>query len=157
MKRYSFDSLAAVALMFVYLMTGSCAIVLGVRVWHTAQARMEENYDSRTPIAYIAGKARQSDAIHLEQMESGVQALVLDSDWEGKRYQTRLYCLDGALYELFSPDDVTLLTTDGARLVGLAALEFAEEDGMLRVIGTTEAGQRTELLLSPRRGEGDGS
>ena len=154
MKRHSFDTLAAVTLMFVYLLTGLCAILLGVRVWRTAQVRMDENFDRRTPIAYIAGKARQSDAMRLEQMEGGVQALVLDSDWEGKRYQTRLYCLDGALYELFSPDDVTLRPTDGARLVGLAALEFSETDGMLCVTGTTASGQQTELLLAPRRGEG---
>lgn len=153
-KRHSADTLAIVCLLLLFLLTGALALIAGARSWQSTDAAMARRLDRQIPFAYIAGKARQSDSLTAEPFGEGGTALVLGSEWDGERYETRLYCLDGQLCELFSPAGVTLHPSDGTAVAALQDLSLEMEDGAVRVSLTAADGATAELLLAPRRGEG---
>ncbi|MDO4270927.1 MAG: DUF4860 domain-containing protein [Eubacteriales bacterium] len=148
-KRHSADLLATVLLFCLFALTGASSLVLGARVWRSAQSSMEERFAGQTPLSYVAGKARQSDGVRLGRLSDGTEALLLDSVWDGEAYLTQLYCYDGALCELFTPADVALRAQDGAKVFEAVDMTFDVRDGMVRA----SCGGR-QALLAPRRGEG---
>lgn len=147
-KSHSVDLLAAVILLFLFLMTGACSLALGVRTWRGIESQMEQNFDKQTPLSYLAGKARQSENLYADAFSDGTPALALTSTWAGERYITRLYCHDNMLYELFSPENVRLTPADGTPLIALQDMTLTADGGLLRVSCTAQDGTKSELLLA---------
>lgn len=152
-RHRSVDTLAALLLLLLYLSVATAALLCGVQVWNGAEDCMQQNFTLQTPLSYLAGKARQSDSFHIDPFADGTQALAFDAEWEGEAYITRLYCYDGALYELFTPEDIVLAPADGTRLMEGGTMVFSNRDGMLCVDYTAQDGQTQSLLLAPKRGE----
>ncbi len=113
--------------------------------------------DSRTCAQYLATRVRQADqygAIGVEPFGDG-DALTFRQDIDGRTYVTRVYVSGGWLMELFSAADLTLSPQDGERIMAAQALTAQQEDGLLRISVTPAQGNPTQLVLSPRCGEGD--
>lgn len=151
-KRSSATETLPVLLLFCVFLGAAVVLLLsGLRVWHTTESRLQSTFDTQVPLAYVAGKVRASDALAVETLPDGTEALVLSASIDGEAYLTRLYCMDGALYELFTPADVTIAPADGVRLTKVRALTFSEgENGLLRASCTAADGTESTLLLAAR-------
>lgn len=113
--------------------------------------------DSRTCAQYLTTRVRQADqygAIGVEPFGDG-DALTFRQDIDGRAYVTRVYVSGGWLMELFSAADLTLSPQDGERIMAAQALTAQQEDGLLLISITPAQGNPTQLVLSPRCGEGD--
>lgn len=145
-------SLAALLMLAVFAVSILFALLAGASVYRRLVDRDETNWSARTAAQYIATRLRQEDrrgAIAVEDF-GGVDALVLGA---GEDYRTRLYCVDGSLWELYADAALDLDPTDGERLLDLEGMELSLEDGLLQVDLTAPGGQSRHLTLDARSGE----
>lgn len=98
----------------------------GAAVYKNSAAHLNENYTSRTAIAYISEKIRQHNAtgsIYLSDIE-GTDALVLKEEIEEEIYLTYIYYYDHALCELFIREHTEPKLLSGSRIIDLEELSF---------------------------------
>lgn len=147
----------ALLLFGVFAVCLLAVLLTGANSYQALTQRDRAASDSRTCAQYLATRVRQADqygAIGVEPFGDG-DALAFRQDIDGRTYVTRVYVSGGWLMELFSAADLTLSPQDGERIMAAQALTAQQEDGLLRISITPAQGDPTQLLLSPRCGEGD--
>lgn len=146
----------AVLLAFTLFAAAVLLVLLtGADTYARLVRRSEESFHSRTAAQYLTTRLQQADregALSVEDF-GGTQALVLRQELEGEVYETRIYCLDGYLRELFAAEDSGLTPEDGEKVVPAAALTFHSRDGMLLAELTHGEGTVQTLRFFPRTGE----
>lgn len=145
-------SLAALLLLAVFAVSILLALLAGASVYRRMTDRDRQTWQGRTAVRYIATRVRQEDragALAIEDF-GGVQALTLGV---GGDYLTRLYCYDGALWELYSPAALAMSPEDGERLLELQSMTLTLEDDLLHAELTTPDDAVRQLSLSLRSGE----
>ena len=150
------DLLFTLALFLVFAASVVMALLFGANVYQNTVRQMDENYNQRTCLAYVANQVRQHDAagrVYLSEI-TGQPALILeDGDWDG-RYFTAIYWYEGSLRELYTAKDSGLTAADGVELLTLTAFSMWEEDGLLRVEAIGPQGEKLGLTLSLRSMKG---
>lgn len=144
------------ALLVFFLLAVSLLLVLlsGADVYQRLAAEGQDRYRSRTATQYVTTRIRQAEAVLTEDF-SGVEALVFPETVDGKRYLTRVYCHDGYLKELFTPEEGSFLPEDGEKLLELDALTFSFAGNCLSVHLAFPNGSCRELtFFLPQREEG---
>lgn len=147
----------ALLLFGVFAVCLLAVLLTGANSYQALTQRDRTASDSRTCAQYLATRVRQADqygAIGVEPFGDG-DALAFRQDIDGRTYVTRVYVSGGWLMELFSAADLTLSPQEGERIMAAQALTAQQEDGLLRISITPAQGDPTQLLLSPRCGEGD--
>lgn len=147
----------ALLLFGVFAVCLLAVLLTGANSYQSLTQRDRTASDSRTCAQYLSTRVRQADqyqAIGVEPFGGG-DALSFRQDIDGREYLTRVYVWDGWLMELFSAADTALSPQDGERIMAAQALTAEQRDGLLYLSITPAQGERTELLLSPRCGEGD--
>ena len=162
-KHFIVDILFVLALFGVFAVSALIVVTIGADVYQHTVRDMSRNYDSRTAIAYISEKLRQSDAaledgtptIRLSSL-SGQPALALRSEEEEGTFCTWLYLYDGYLRELYVREDADLggsMLAAGEKILALSSLEYElVSDGLITVSMTLPDGQSVVLYLSVRCG-----
>lgn len=145
-------SLAALLLLAVFAVSILLALLAGASVYRRMTDRDRQTWEGRTAARYIATRVRQEDCLRALAVEDfgGVQALTLGV---GQDYLTRLYCYDGALWELYSPADLAMSPEDGERLLELQGMALTLEGDLLRIGLTPPDAPERHLTLSLRSGE----
>lgn len=143
--------------LMVLLVFGSFAVCIllvlltGGDLYRQLTQRHRDNFDKRTVCQYIATRVRQADRADAVTVEDfcGREALVIREEVGEKTYLTRIYCWDGALMELFTPETGQFSPEDGETLLAAADLDFALEDDTLqiRVDFADSTGRQLTLLL----------
>lgn len=133
-RQHSADSLFSMALLLIFTVFTLMLGGMGAAVYKNSVAHLNENYTSRTAIAYISEKIRQynsSDSIFLSSV-GGSDALVLKDTTEDEVFLTYIYYYDGALRELFVRQETLPDAATGNAVVELAGLEIkhAEDAGV---------------------------
>lgn len=148
-------SLAALVLLAVFAVSILLVLLEGASIYRRITDRGQDAWKARTAAGYITTRFRQENrrgALAVEELD-GIPALTLGL---GEEYLTRLYCYDGALWELYCPAELTMSPADGERLLELQAMELELSDGILQVELTTPAGSVQQLTLALCGGEGSG-
>ena len=143
------------ALLVFFLLAVSLLLVLlsGADVYQRLAAEGETQYRRRTATQYITTRIRQAEAVLAEDF-AGAEALVFPETVDDKRYLTRVYCHDGYLKELFTPEEGSFLPEDGEKLLELEALTFSFEGNYLSLHLTFPNGSCRELtFFLPQREE----
>lgn len=157
-RKHQIDGLLALALLGLFAVCILAVLLSGARTYRRLAARDDAAYDRRTAVQYVATKVRQADRIGSVAVEEfgGVQALLLREELEGELYETRIYCHDGYLRELFTVADSGLLPEDGEKILPAQAFSVALETpgDRLRVALEVADGDCRELVLHLRSGEG---
>ncbi|MDR1015196.1 MAG: DUF4860 domain-containing protein [Coriobacteriales bacterium] len=107
-RRHALDLVAVVALFFVYAVCALLLCVIGAEVYRGTAQTMQQNFDQRTGVLYVAEKIRQNDLAGAVRTGSvgGADALVLVEQRSGRNFETWLFVSDQVLYEgLFAPGD----------------------------------------------------
>lgn len=145
-------------LLLFALLAGSLLLVLlsGAGSYQRLAARDAESYARSTTLQYMATKLRHADragAISVGYFPgTEISTLQLTQEIDGARYVTLIYAHEGSLRELFTGEDTVLPPTAGSEIMPCLGLEFAQEDGLLRIRVETENGQESALRLGLRSG-----
>ncbi len=148
-KRHSIDSLFTFLLLIVFSMFTLILAGTGAAVYKNSAAHLEENYTSRTAVAYVAEKIRQhdlSDSIWLTDVEQH-PALALRTTAEEAEFITYIYFYDGFLCELFIRAESEPSAALGSRLVELSSFEIRESEPQLFCI-TAVSPEGNELSMT---------
>lgn len=128
------DLLFTLALFLVFAASAVMALLFGANVYQNTVRQMDENYNQRTCLAYVANRCGSTmpPGGSIFQRSPGPARFVLeDGDWDG-RYFTAIYWYEGSLRELYTAKDSGLTAADGVELLPLTAFSMREEDGLLR-------------------------
>lgn len=116
-------------LFFVYLLCTIFTILIGSRVYENIRERDNTSFHTNTALAYMTNKVRQgdmADAVSIRE-DNGCQVLVLTSDYDGTLFETWIYQMDGALWELFTQKDSGVDIYSGQMIMECEPVSFSLE------------------------------
>ena len=140
--RHMIDLLFVLSLFCVFAVSSVVLILFGADIYNKTVSSMNDNYASRTSVAYITEKIRQSDIYESVRIDDslGYERLLMARNINGMEYATSLYEHNGYLYELFARTDIELPIDAGQQVIALTALDFEfVSDNLLKVSFCDEA------------------
>jgi len=162
-KKLSISSLFPLLCFTVLAACIVIVLITGARLYSRSNTRDTEDYYHRTVTSYITTRVNQSrvagdlfvgDFDDPTPKESGDTLYFIERFGEAT-YVTRLYCYDGALYELFSPMSIELDPESGESVLPLSDLKFILKDGLLTANVGFDDGKSVTLRLSLRTENSD--
>ncbi len=134
----------------------SC-LMTGAKIYGKISDRDDTSFTMRTASQYLSVKVHETQEQNKIRVEEfyGVCSIVLPSQYQESEYETRLYCYDGYLCELFSPKGIKLSPKDGERVITLSELLAKTEDGIL-TLTLSAYGDEISVLNFYLRGSEEG-
>ena len=151
-----FDSLFAFLLLIAFLLFSLLFSGVGSVIYQKGTDSLNENYTTRTALAYLQEKLRQHDeAGAFSETTVGSQpALALTETKDGTDYVTYIYYYDGALRELLTAASITPSPETGSKITELSSFTFEElsspsEDGghLLRLSAADDTGAVQSVIV----------
>ena len=150
------ESLLALLLWGLFAVCILLVLLSGTEIYRGLTERSRTGYEERTAAQYLATRLRQGDAAHSIRVEDfgGTDALVLSQELEGIAYETRVYCSNGYLRELFSRVGTPCGPEDGEAVLPMESLNMTLADGLLEAeFRCSGSGiRRVTLALRSERG-----
>ena len=155
--KHQLSGLLALLLFAVFAVCILSVLLAGTQIYQRLTQRDDAAYSHRTAVQYLSTKVRQSDCMGMIHVEDfcGADALVLTEELEGEVFQTRIYCHDGWLYELFSPEGLEALPEDGEPLLPLQSMDLTLSEQLLQFSLTESDGTNTDFRLALRSTQED--
>jgi len=149
------DALIVLLLFGIFAVCILSVLLTGADAYRRLSQRDDASYDHRTASQYLSTRIRQSDcldAVAIEDFE-GTDALVFTETIDGVSYETRVYCYDGYLRELFTAAGGDFLPGDGEKVLKASSLTLRMDGQRILVELTSPAGDAQRLTLYLRSGE----
>lgn len=154
-KSSHLDGLLLLLLFSVFALCILLVLLTGADAYRELNQRDQESYDRRTAVQYLATRVRQADrlgGLEVEAFGTG-DSLLLTEEINGSLYETRVYCWEGSLRELFTAAGQGLTPQDGEIILPAEDLAVTLEDGVLDLRLTDGTGQAQTLTLTLRSRE----
>lgn len=151
-KRHNVTSLAALLVFTVFTLCALLVLLTGAKVYRGVTDRARTRADAATAARYLTTRVHQADRTNgllLEAFGDG-DALVLLSEADGEAYETRIYCHNGWLCELFSAKDAGLSPEDGEQILPLRGLSVSRQGQGLHITLQDNTGAEQALFLTLR-------
>ncbi|MDY3249086.1 MAG: DUF4860 domain-containing protein [Candidatus Choladocola sp.] len=156
-KRHQADSLFTFLLLLIFALFTLVLAGTGGAVYKNGVTHLNENYTSRTAIAYVSEKVRQHDSsndVFLTSVED-LPALGLRDAFDGETFLTYIYFYEGCLRELFVREDTVPTASSGTRIVDLSSFtvenpgttEPADAGSLFRVTAVSPEGDALSLFI----------
>lgn len=135
-KRQSKQHIASLAVLLVFALFAVCVmsvLLSGAGAVRSLVQRDEADHSRRSAERYLTTRLRQADftgGVRTEEFE-GLPCIALRQEHDGEEYITRIYCYEGWLYELFSPEDSDLTPESGEKILPLKRLTVSENGDVL--------------------------
>ena len=155
--KYHISSLLALLLFAVFAVSILTVLLSGTEIYQRLSERDDAAYTHRTVVQYLSTKVRQGDAAGIITAKDfcGTPALVFSEELDGEVFETRIYCRDGHLYELFSPAALEALPEDGEPLLPLQSMEVTQRGNLLQFSLLEADGTPVSFLLTIRSTQED--
>jgi hypothetical protein len=145
------DILFVLSLFCLFSLSSVVLILFGADIYKKTVSSMDSNYASRTSVAYITEKIRQSDqydSIYIDD-SLGYERLMMTQDINGYTYATSLYEYDGFLYELFARTDIDLPIDAGQQVIAIENLKFElVTNSLLKIDYTDESKEEKTIYVT---------
>ena len=123
-------------------------LMLSASIYSNMVEKSNEFQNERIALSYVRTMIRSTDsqdAISVEYFH-GISALILEENFEGFIFITKIYHYNGWIYELFIEHGENFLPADGMPIIRSDSLDFEiNEDGMVQA-----SNGFGRILLSPR-------
>lgn len=142
-----------VLLVFAIFMVSILMILLmGTDIVQELNQRDQYSYNLRTVAQYITTRVRQADQAGMISVRSfsGLESLILAEEIDGKIYETRVYCYDGYLRELFCEAGMEMQPEFGEQILPLEDLHITDMDSFVKVECFLDGGGSETLVLQLR-------
>ena len=150
--KHIIDGVFVICLLLMFLISALTVIAIGANIYKKNVEQTSENYSQRISFAYITEKVRQADQKGLVFVEErfGKNALVLQQEIDGTKYNTIIYDYEGHLCELFARDDLeNLYPQSGQKILEINSFDIAEvTDGLLSATITDDKGMKESIYIS---------
>lgn len=121
-QKHIIDILFVLTLFGLFALSAIFLISVGANVYSKTVDHMDENFDTRTSLAYITEKIRQSDregCITIGNLD-GNDAIIITTHTDDTDYYTYLYQHDGYLKELMVREDISLGPDAGQDILAIS-------------------------------------
>lgn len=149
-QSHSVDIFFTLSLFFVFAFCALSVIVFGAGVYQNTAADMQQNFTSRTAMAYVTEKLRQNDKENAVSVFSldGMDVLCISETINDREYNTYIYCFEGSLYELLLPAEREFSPKMGQDLLDVSSLQVTSgEQGLLNIACTDRQGNLSQVSL----------
>lgn len=164
-KKHRFpDSLLVLMLFGIFAACILAVLLTGAKAYKRLTERGEQAFDSRTAQRYIEMRLHQADEkgrIYLGGFDGkngkveDTSVLFLEESAEGRVYETRVYCFDGYICELFTEAGTEMEPEDGEKIIPAAGLSFRwEKPDFLEASLTDTEGKEFKIYYRIRSREG---
>ena len=150
-NKHIIDILFVIALFCLFVLSAIFLITIGANIYSKTMANMDTNFNSRTAIAYITERVRQSDendSIDIGNFED-CPSLIIYSTKGDKDYITYIYEYEGELRELTVRSDVELSPKAGQSIIEVQefTLEYVSEN-LVKCSITMEDNENCDFLVT---------
>lgn len=154
-QKHIIDILFVLTLFGLFALSAIFLISVGANVYSKTVDHMDENFDTRTSLAYITEKIRQSD------QEGGVcvgklndrDAIIITTHGSDTDYYTYLYQHDGYLKELMVRQDISLGPEAGQNILKISDFSVTPiSDKLMNCHISINDEQTFDLLISVHAG-----
>ncbi len=155
-RQHSADLLVVLLLFFVYAGCALMLCVLGANSYSHTVSVLQEGYDQRSGVLYIAQKVHQNDIGGGVRVDSynGTDALVLIEQETGEGYETWIFIQDGHLCEELIASGSEIVPGQAQRIMPMQELKLTLVENLLSVSLTTDTGALNATRLALRSSGG---
>ena len=154
-QRHIIDILFVLTLFGLFALSAIFLISVGADVYSKTVEHMDENFDTRTSMAYITEKVRQSDksgALSVGSLENH-DAIIITTQAAGVNYYTYLYEHEGFLKELMVREDILLGPEAGQEILAVTGFTLTPvNDKLLNCQISVKEDQTYNLWISVHAG-----
>lgn len=124
--KHIIDILFVVALFGLFVLSAVFLISIGANIYTKTMSNMDQNFNSRTAVAYINEKIRQSDKAGCISIGSfdGNDAIIISTCINNKEYLTYIYEYNGTLMELMKRPEINLTPAAGQKLIDVNSFQI---------------------------------
>lgn len=155
-RQHVTDLIFVLALFCVFAVSSILLVTLGSKVYRHIVHTSDENFDTRTPSAYLIEKFRQNEGhgrISLLNDFGDGSTIVMTDFINGQPYETKIYLDQGNLKELFSKKDANLSPSAGDIIVSCKEFQVKEiKDSFYHIVFITQNGQKLSIYLTNKGG-----
>jgi hypothetical protein len=154
-KRHSFEFLVLLLVFSLYACGALFLCVRGAEAFRQTSQVMQENYDLRTGVFYLAEKIHQNDAAGAIRIDSanGSDALVLIERVGGQAFETWIFIDGESLSELTISAGESVSVAKPQAIMPMKGMSLKlGPDGLIDVSLTTMDGRQTSTSLLLRSG-----
>jgi len=158
-KRHKNPNSQNIGGMFTFALVGLFSIlallvaVVGVQAYQSVLDSNDLNHETRTSLSYFINKVRSSDSrgyVSIGVLNDN-DALLIDHDYGGELYQTRIYFFEGALYEQLVELGEDFYPEIGQELVSVQAFTVQMvKPGLIGMSVTTNDGETHTVHMAVR-------
>ena len=152
MKKKSLSGVLVLLVFAVFMVSVLLVLLSGADTVQTLTQRDQRTYHHRTAVQYLTTRVRQSDvcgAIAVQEKD-GISTLVLTEEIEGCAYETRIYCFDGYLREMFCVKGAVLSPTFGEQILPMEDLKLNFDGKMVTATLSMTDGTQEHMMLQLR-------
>ena len=133
--------LVAVLVLTVFCISVLLVLLTCASVYRNLVDAGEDAYNCRTAFGYLTTRIRQAEAVRLE----GNETLILIETLDGEQYETRVFCTDGYLRELYTISGALISEEAGEPILEVECISFFKKENLLVVM----LGEKKLLLHLP--------
>jgi len=149
MKKRNISGIAVLLVFAAFMVSVLLVLLSGADTVQRLTERNQRSYHHRTAVQYISTRIRQADSAGCVSTENAgdIDTLVLTEDIDGRRYQTRIYCYDGYLREMFCEANISLPPEFGEEILPMSGFKVSLDGSIVRVELSLPDGNAEELSL----------
>ncbi len=157
-RAHTIDLVFSLTLFCAFAASMLFVLLSGAKIYRGVENCIEENYEERSCLNYIASKLRHFDAegaVRLTDFGDS-DALLLTQSIDGIEYGTFLYTYRGMVMELFTELPLEFGPEAGSAVLPAESLHFSwASDRLLRVECSGSGGSTAVFVTLRAAGEGD--
>lgn len=149
MKKHNLTGVLVLVIFAVFMVSVLRVLLSGADIVQNISRRDQQTYLQRTAVQYITTRIRHADQHGCVTVEnSGEEStLVLTEEIDGRQFQTRVYCCDGYLREMFCEAGTALPPEFGEEILAMKDFQITCEDALLRGQLMFPDGSQEELFF----------
>ena len=143
-------TLVILILFLVFALSSVSVLMYGTKVYKSVTEKTDENYSLRTGLIYLSNKIKAADksSIYMDTYQK-VDMLVIPEEIEGQMYETRIYCYNGQLREIFTDVENDIPLDGGLYITDMKNLTISEKNkGLLEIEAEYEDIGKRKLIVN---------
>lgn len=151
MKKSNLTGVFVLLIFAVFMASVLLVLLSGVDTVQKLTQRDQRTYHRRTAVQYISTRIRQADEIGAVSTEK--DTLILTENLDGVSYETRIYCCNGYLREMFCEAGAALAPDFGEEVLPMDHFQITQENNLIRAELHLPDGSKEILILLLRSKE----
>ena len=149
MKKRNLSGVFVLLVFAVFMVSVLLVLLSGADTVQRLSERDRKTYHHRTAVQYISTRIRQADSRGAVKTEifDDLSTLVLTEYVDSEAYETRIYCYDGYLREMFCSAGLALPHEFGEKILPMESFTAEMNSDSLQIVLSLPDGSSEEIFL----------